>query len=272
MKTRFTGMAILRHATLAAMCVIALFPLYWMLNSSFKNESEIFTSTLFPNRPILSNFTYAFEQMPIFRMMFNSFGVAILLTVSQLATGLLAAYALVRWRFRGQALIFAVLSLTWLIPFQAIMIPNYVLVNQLGLNETILGVVLPFTVSTFAILSLYQSFQAFPRVLIEAACIDGLSDFGILAKLILPNIKSTVASLGIILFINGWNEYLWPMLVTKKMENAPLQIGLRLFVNSDTNMWGSMMAATAVSCVPILLIYLVLRRQIVDSFVRFGIK
>ncbi len=272
MKKKFSGLAIAQHAVLAAMCLIALFPIYWMVNSSFKNESEIFTSSLIPLKPIFSNYTYAFEQMPIVRMMFNSFGVASLLTLSQLATGLLAAYALVRWRFRGQGFIFALLSLTWLIPFQAVMIPNYVLVNQLGFNESLIGIVLPFAVSTFAILSLYQSFNSFPRVLIEAACIDGQSDFGILTRLILPNIKSTVASLGIILFINGWNEYLWPMLITKKMENAPLQIGLRMFVNSDTNMWGSMMAATAVSCLPILLIYLVLRRQIVDSFIRFGIK
>ncbi|WP_080832180.1 carbohydrate ABC transporter permease [Cohnella massiliensis] len=272
MKKKSPIAASVQHGLLILMCLIAVFPLYWMVNSSFKNESEIFTSSLVPSSPVLSNYTYAFEQMPIFRMMFNSFGVAILMTALQLITGLLAAYALVRWRFRGQLLIFSVLSLTWLIPFQAVMIPNYVLVNQMGMNESLLGIVLPFTVSTFAILSLYQSFQSFPKVLIEAASIDGLSDFNILVKLILPNIKSSVASLGIILFINGWNEYLWPMLVTKKMENAPLQIGLKLFVNSDTNMWGSLMAATTVSCLPILIIYLILQRQIVDSFVRFGIK
>ncbi|MEK0315532.1 carbohydrate ABC transporter permease [Cohnella sp. 56] len=266
------AVAILQHGLLSLMCVIALFPLYWMLSSSFKNESDIFKSDFLPPSPILSNYAYAFEQLPIFRMMFNSFGVSVLMTALQLFTGLLAAYALVRWRFRGQSLIFTLLSLTWLIPFQSIMIPNYVLVNDMGLNETLMGIVLPFAVSTFAILSLYQSFQAFPKVLIEAACIDGQSDFGILTRLILPNIKSSVASLGIILFINGWNEYLWPMLITKKMENAPLQIGLKLFVNSDSNMWGSLMAATTVSCLPILLIYLLLRRQIVDSFVRFGIK
>jgi len=272
MKRKPPAVSVLQHGLLSLMCVIALFPLYWMLNSSFKNESDIFKSDFLPPSPILSNYSYAFEQMPIFRMMFNSFGVSILMTALQLFTGLLAAYALVRWRFRGQTLIFTLLSLTWLIPFQSIMIPNYVLVNNMGLNESLMGIVLPFAVSTFAILSLYQSFQAFPKVLIEAACIDGQSDFGILTRLILPNIKSSVASLGIILFINGWNEYLWPMLITKKMENAPLQIGLKLFVNSDSNMWGSLMAATTVSCLPILLIYLLLRRQIVDSFVRFGIK
>lgn len=272
MRKKFSALTVIQHAMLILMCVIALFPLYWMVNSSFKNESEIFTSTLFPLKPTFSNYIYAFDQMPIMRMMLNSFGVATMLTLLQLATGILAAYALVRWRFRGQALIFSILSLTWLIPFQAVMIPNYVLVNNLGFNESLIGIVLPFAVSTFAILSLYQSFNSFPRVLIEAACIDGQSDFGILTRVILPNIRSTIASLGIILFINGWNEYLWPMLITKKMENAPLQIGLRMFVNSDTNMWGSLMAATTVSCLPILIIYLVLRRQIVDSFVRFGIK
>ncbi|QNK60188.1 carbohydrate ABC transporter permease [Paenibacillus sp. PAMC21692] len=272
MNKRSQVLSMFQHGALALMCAAAIIPLYWMVISSLKNESEIFTASLFPLQPTFGNYSYAFSQMPIVRMIFNSFGVSILMTVLQLATGLLAAYALVRWRFRGKSLIFALLSVTWLIPFQAIMIPNYVLINDMGLNETLLGIVLPFSVSTFAILSLYQAFQSFPGVLIEAACIDGLSDWGILTRLILPNIRSTVASLGIIQFINAWNEYLWPMLVTKDMNSAPIQIGLKLFVNSDTNMWGSLMAATTVSCLPILLIYLVLRRQIVDSFIRFGIK
>lgn len=272
MNKRSPVAAILRHGVLALMCIIAIIPLYWMVNSSLKNESEIFTSSFFPKAPTFSNYTYAFSQMPIVRMIFNSFGISILMTLLQLATSLLAAYALVRWRFRGKGLIFSILSLTWLIPFQAIMIPNYVLVNNMGLNDSMLGIMLPFCVSTFAILSLYQSFQSFPSVLIEAACIDGMNDWDILVRLIIPNIKSGIASLGIISFINAWNEYLWPMLITKKMENSPIQIGLKLFVNSDTNMWGSLMSATTVSCLPVLIIYLLLRRHIVDSFIKFGIK
>ncbi|MBD2865912.1 carbohydrate ABC transporter permease [Paenibacillus oceani] len=272
MKRTPPALKLIQHGLLVAMSAAAIFPLYWMIISSFKNESEIFTSSLLPLHPTWSNYKYAFTEMPIIRMLLNSLGMSTLMTAFQLATSLLAAYALVRWRFRGQTFIFMLLSLTWLIPFQSIMIPNYVLVNQMGLNEQLLGIVIPFAVSAFGILSLYQSFQSFPRVLIEAASIDGQSDFGILTKLILPNIRSTIASLGIIMFINSWNEYLWPMLITKKMENAPLQIGLKLFVNSDTNMWGSLMAATTVSCLPILLLYLTLQRQIVDSFVRFGIK
>jgi len=263
---------VIQHLLLIIMCIIAIFPIYWMIISSFKNESEIFTASFIPLKPTIENYVYAFSEMPIVRMMFNSFIIAILMTALQLITSLLAGYALVRWKFKGSFFIYTLLSLSLLIPFQAIMIPNYVLINQMGLNEQLLGVVLPFAVSTFAILSLYQSFKAFPVALIEAARLDGESDFGILLHVILPNIKSTVASLGILLFINGWNEYLWPMLITKQMENAPIQIGLKSFVNSDVNMWGSLMAATTVSCLPILIIYLVLQRQVVDSFVRFGIK
>lgn len=269
---RIKSVTVLQHFLLIMMSIIAIFPLYWMIISSFKNESEIFTSSFIPQAPTWQNYLYAFAEMPIIQMLFNSFVVATLMTILQLSTSLLAGYALVRWSFKGKLLIFTLLSLTWLIPFQAVMIPNYVLINQIGLNENPLGIVLPFAASTFAILSIYQSFKSFPTALIDAARLDGESDLGILLRIILPNIRSTVISLGIILFINAWNEYLWPMLVTKEMENAPIQIGLKSFVNSDVNMWGSLMAATTISCIPILLIYLFLQKHIVDSFVRFGIK
>ncbi|MGN8648042.1 carbohydrate ABC transporter permease [Gracilibacillus sp. HCP3S3_G5_1] len=271
-KRRLTMSSFIQHLLLITISFIAVFPLYWMIISSFKNESEIYTASLIPLDPTFTNYIYAFQEMPIVRMMMNSFVVAILLTVLQLTTSILMSYALVRWKVKGSFFIYTILSLSWLIPVQVIMIPNYVLVNQIGLNETLLGIVIPMSVSTFAILSIYQSFRSFPHALIEAARLDGERDFFILIKIILPNIKSTIASLGILLFISGWNEYLWPMLITTEMENAPIQIGLRSFVNSDQNMWGSLMAATTISCIPILIIYFILRKHVIDSFVRYGIK
>lgn len=272
MRKKLTTITIVQHFILIVLSIIAIFPLYWMVISSFKNEAEIFTSTLFPQDITFSNYIYAFQEMPIVKMMLNSFVMAILLTVLQLATSILTSYALVRWRVKGGMIIYTILSLSWLIPMQVIMIPNYVLINQLGLNETLLGIVLPLAVSTFAILSLYHSFRSFPQALIDSARLDGESDLFILLKVILPNMKSTIASLGILLFITGWNEYLWPMLITTEMENAPIQIGLRSFVNSDVNMWGSLMAATTISSIPILVIYFLLRKHIIQSFVRYGIK
>ena len=194
------------------------------------------------------------------------------MTTLQLCTSLLAAYALTRWDFKGKKLIYGLLSLCWLIPVQAIMIPNYVTIVNMGLKENLLGIVLPTAATAFAILNLFQVFEAFPRALIDAARMDGDSEWGILTRVILPNIKASVASLGILLFINSWNDYMWPMLITSKLENAPIQIGLRTFVSSDTNMWGALMAATTISCIPILLLYLFMQRQIVDSFVKWGIK
>ncbi|GAB2556477.1 carbohydrate ABC transporter permease [Gracilibacillus alcaliphilus] len=263
---------ILQHTLLILLSLIAIFPLYWMIISSLKNEADIFNSSIIPWNATFSNYVYAFQEMPILRMMLNSFVMATLLTAFQLITSILTSYALVRWQVKGSTFIYLLISLSWLIPMQVIMIPNYVLVNQMGLNETLLGIVIPLSVSTFAILSLYQSFRSFPKALIDSARLDGEKDFFILVKVILPNLKSTIASLGILLFINGWNEYLWPMLITTEMENAPIQIGLRSFVNSDVNMWGSLMAATTISCLPILVIYFILRKHIIESFVRYGIK
>lgn len=261
-----------KHFLLAFISFIAVFPLYWMIISSFKNESEIFGAALLPSVPTFSNYIYAFQSMPIWQMLGNAIVMSIAITVGQLLTSLLAAYALTRWNFKGKKLIYGLLSLCWLIPVQAIMIPNYVTIVNMGLKENIIGIILPTIASAFAILNLYQVFEAFPKALIDAALIDGDSEWGILTRIILPNIKASVASLGILLFITAWNDYMWPMLVTSKLENAPIQIGLRAFVSSDTNMWGALMAATTVSCIPILILYLFMQRQIVDSFVKWGIK
>ena len=119
---------------------------------------------------------------------------------------------------------------------------------------------------------MYQSFNAFPRALLDAARLENKSELGILIDIVLPNMASTIASLAILLFINSWNEYMWPVLVVNGMETAPIQIGLQSFMGSDTNLWGSLMAATTISCIPIFVLYLFMQRRIVDSFMKWGIK
>lgn len=261
-----------KHGLLVLLSLLAVFPLYWMVVSSFKNQGEIFGTAFWPAAPTLENYTYAFEQMPISRMLLNSFIIAIAMTALQLLTSILAAYALTRWQFKGRGILYTMLTLTWLIPAQATMIPNYIQVNEWGLQGNPLAIVLPFAASAFAVISMYQGFNQFPRALIDAARLDGAGEWQILTRVVLPPMKATISSLGILLFINSWNEYLWPMLVTKKLESAPIQIGIKSFVSSDVNMWGSLMAATTISCLPILIIYIILQRHIVDSFMKWGIK
>lgn len=266
------GQDAVRHTLLLILSIIAVFPLYWMIISSFKDEAEIFNYSFLPKKLQFTNYVYALQQMPIVKMLCNSFINSTIQMTLQIITAVMTAYALMRWEFKGKAVIYGILTLTWLIPFQAIMIPNYVQINEWGLNGSLAAIILPNMVSAFACISMYQSFQSFPKALIEAALIDGSGEITILAKVVLPTMKASIASLGIMLFITSWNDYMWPMLVVKRLESAPIQIGLKSFVSSDVNLWGSLMAATTISCIPILLLYLFLQRNIVDSFMKWGIK
>lgn len=261
-----------RHLLLILLCLFAVFPLFWMVSSSFKNMGEILGAGLLPLHPTVENYVYAFREMPIARMMVNSFIIAIAMSVCQIVVAVLTAYALTRWNFPGKTLLYMLLTLTWLIPFQAIMIPNYIEINNMGLKGTLLAVILPYVAAAFCCISMYQSFQSFPFALIDAARMDGAGELRILWDILLPNMRSTIASLGILQFITGWNEYMWPMLVSEGLESAPIQIGLRSFVGSDTNLWGSLMAAATVSCLPILILYCVMQKNIVNSFMKWGIK
>ena len=261
-----------RHFLLILLSFFAIFPLYWMIISSLKGEGEIFNYALLPQQFSLDNYAYAFQEMPMVQMLINSIVNSTIQMVLQLLSAVLVAYALMRWDFKGKKLVYAILTLTWLIPFQAIMVPNYIQVNSWGLNGTLAAIILPNVVSAFACISMYQTFQSFPKALVEAALIDGSGELGILMRVVLPTMKAGIASLGIMLFINSWNDYMWPRLVVNELENAPIQIGLKSFVSSDVNLWGSLMAATTVSCIPILILYLFLQRNIVDSFMKWGIK
>jgi sn-glycerol 3-phosphate transport system permease protein len=142
----------------------------------------------------------------------------------------------------------------------------------MGLNSTLMGIIIIELASSFACITMLQSFRSFPKALIDASRLDGSSELQTLIHIILPNMKSSLSSLGILLFINSWNDYLWPKLIARKLENSPIQIGLRSFISDDVNSWGSLMAATTISCIPILIIYLILQRNIIDSFMKWGIK
>lgn len=260
------------HVVLIFFSFLSVFPVYWMVISSLKNEGEIFGYALFPSELTFGNYSYAFNSMPLWKMLGNSIAISLLQTIGQLVVAILFAYAFARFSFKGKSLVYMLLSITWLIPIQAIMVPNYVQINELGLNGTVLGIVIPGICSVFANIYLYQSFNSFPKTLFDAARIDGTKEWRILVDIVLPNMKPTIAALTIILLISSWNDYLWPMLVSRTIESSPIQIGLKSFVSNDTNLWGSLMAATTISCIPILIVYIILQRFIMDTFLKKGIK
>jgi multiple sugar transport system permease protein/sn-glycerol 3-phosphate transport system permease protein len=262
----------LKHLLLILLCVFAIFPIYWMVISSFKGQTEIFNNSLLPSSFSPDNYTYALEHVDILGMTANTFFMAISQAVLQLVTAIMAAYALTRWKFPGSRLIYTLFALTWLVPIQATMIPNYTTLVGMGFRDSIVGVIIPNMASAFAILSLYPAFQSFPKALIEAGMMDKMSAPGVLFKLILPNIKSSIVSLGILLFINSWNEYFWPAMIVSDQGQATLQIGLRSFMSAELTSWGPLMAASVLASLPILVLYLLLQKQVIQSFVKWGIK
>ncbi len=260
------------HAVMIALSVLAIFPVFWMVQTSFRPQNEVFSTALWPSAPTLQNYREAMTAMPIFAILWNTFVMAAATTVAQIATGLLAAWALVRWRFPGGRLAHSLIALSWLVPFQVVMIPNYVLATKLGLLDSLAGLVIPNAAAAFAVLVLYNAMRGFPREVVEAARMDGAGSLRTLVEVVIPNLRAPVASISILCFISAWNDYFWPLLLIRRIENSVVQIGLQFFMTQEGNDWGLLMAAATLASLPILVLYLVMQRQVVESFMKSGIR
>ncbi len=260
------------HAVMILLSLVSVFPVYWMIVTSLRPENEIFSTVPWPSRPTFDNYLFVLTRVPMLEMLVNTTVVSAATALLQVATGMLAAYALVRWRLRFSGVVHGLIGLSWLVPFQVTMIPNYVLASRLGLLDTLTGLVVPNAAHAFAILLLYHAMRAFPTEVLEAARMDGARSFRILWQIVAPNMGAPIASLSIIAFISAWNEYFWPLLLSRKPENSVVQIGLQMFMTQEGNLWGPLMAAAALASLPILLIYLVLQRHVIESFMKSGIR
>lgn len=252
--------------------IFCLFPVYWMLVSSFRPANTLFETSLWPTQPSLDNYTRAIDAIPIARMLLNTLVFSAVSTVFQLLTGILAAFAFARWKFRFDKLVYTGVALTWLVPFQVVMIPNYLLIAQMGLLDSVLALILPNIAAALAIMLLAQAMRGFPKEVIEAARMDGASNWRVLWEVLVPNLRGTIASLAILIFISTWNEYFWPLLLSRTAENSVIQIGIQMFMTAEGNQWGPLMAASTLASLPVLVIYVVLQRQVVQSFMKSGIR
>jgi ABC-type glycerol-3-phosphate transport system permease component len=243
-----------------------------MLVTSLRPPSEIFDRTLLPASPSFENYAFVWQNVPVGRMLTTTFLMAVLQTVGQLLTSLLAAFAFARWRFPGDNLLFLLVVGTWLVPLQVTMLPNYVLVAQLGWLDSLAALVTPQLAAAFSIVLMRQYMKGFPRDLMDAAQLDGASSWRTLWGIVTPNLRAPLAALGILLFISAWNEYFWPLLVTRKIESSVIQVGLQMFMSQEGDLWGPLMAAATLASLPIFALYLVLQRQVIDAFIRSGLR
>ena len=262
---------IVGNIVLAALAIFSVFPVYWMFATSLRQPDDALSQNLIPWPISFENFRYVWEMIPISDMLVGTFAMAITLALAQLFIAVLAAYAFSMWNFPGKRILMFLFIGSWLVPFQVTMIPNYLLISQFGLLETVAGVIVPQLAGAFAVLLLVQHMRAFPRELIDAAQIDGRSSWSTLWRIVIPNMKPALAAISIMGFISAWNEYLWPTIVMRQ-NDALIQIGVRSFLGQEGNNWGATMAAAGLATIPVLLIYIFLQRYVVDAFVRSGLK
>lgn len=259
------------HVLLAGTAVLCVFPIYWLFATSLRRPQDVSSLSVLPWPLSTANYVDAAHKVDLLRLLLNTFLLAAGSAIGQLLIALLASYAFVMYTFPFQRLLYLAFVGTWLVPFHVTMLPNYLLLNQFGLLDTLIGAALPTLCSALAILLLRQHMAAFPKELVAAARVDGRSSWSILWTVVVPNLRPALAALGILLFINAWNEYFWPAIVLRR-TNAVVQLGLRSFMGTEGDQWGPLMAVAGSACLPVLLLYVVLQRQIVDGFVRSGLK
>jgi putative chitobiose transport system permease protein len=250
-----------------------------LVSTSVKSATENvfqYPPQLLPKQPTLENFATVWqtENNSIYfnQYLINSIWVAVLTVGLNILFCGLAAYPLARLDFKGRDLLFALTVSTIMIPFQIIMIPLYILVKDLGLRNSYLGLILPAIASAFGIFLLRQAFLGVPKELEEAGRMDGCSELGLWWSVMLPAIRPALVTLAIFVFIGSWSDFLWPLLIIDEPQFYTLPIGVATFAGSFTLNWRLIAAASVISIAPVLLFFLVLQRYIIPTDTGSGTK
>ena len=251
-----------------------LLPFIWMLSTSLKPPEEVITwpPQFIPRRPTFNNYIEAFSAAPFFRFFLNSLCVSSISTVSILLTSSFAGFIFAKYQFPGRTLLFLIILATSMVPFQSYMIPFYLMVNRLGWINTYQGLALPLLVMSFGIFFMRQNIVSIPDELLDAARIDGCSEFRIYWQIIMPLSKSAMAALAIFAFKNAWGDFIWPLLIANELEMYTMELGLGMFQHRFTVDYGSITAGSVVSILPIITVFAIFRRNIIEGVTLTGLK
>ncbi|MDU4959620.1 MAG: carbohydrate ABC transporter permease [Sporomusaceae bacterium] len=272
---KIKGTVLFSHLGLWLVLTGLFLPLVWMLATSLKTPEQIFSGSLnpLPSPATLNNYASVMDSLPVLRYTWNTFFIAAMVTAGKLTTSLLAAYGFTQFRFKGREALFYLCLLAVFVPFTVTMMPNYLLLAKLGWLNTYSGAILPHLADGLGIFLMRQSIRSVPASLVEAARLDGIGHGKILLRIILPAVRPSLIALGILFFINSWNEYFWPLLVLNDKSMYTLPVALQAFTNVEGGTdWGVMMAAASLTSLPPLFAYLITQKQVVDTFVQSGIK
>lgn len=266
---------ILATLILSLPALVQFFPIFYLLCISFKVGGEVikYPPELLPERLNLTNYHEALEAAPLGRFLLNSFIVAGAMTVLQVLTAILAAFALARMEFRGKKIALGFIVATMMVPGEVTIIPNYFTLVSFGWLNTYSGLVIPFAASGFGIFLLYQFFRTIPKELEEAVYMDGASRLRFLFQFMVPLSLPAIMAFAIYAFVSAWNQYLWPLVVTQTTEMQTVQIGIGIFrAQNESASWGVIMAATTMLIAPTILLFIATQKQFVRGITMSGLK
>lgn len=272
-----TGQKILKVALyvfLILMAALMLLPFLWMLSASFKQDRDVFTYPIewIPSNPEWQNYSRIWTQIPLLTYILNTVKLTIIVTLLQLFTSSFAAYAFSKLNFKGRNVLFLGYIATIAVPWQAYMVPQFMMLRGMGLNNTHLAIIILQAFSAFGVFMMKQFYEGIPTELCEAARIDGMTEYGIYAKIMLPLSKPALSTLTIFTFVNTWNDFLGPYIYLTRDNLKTIQLGLRSFIGQYSSEYGLIMAGSVVTMIPVLVVFLSLQKYFVEGVASSGLK
>ena len=245
---------VLLYVFLIVMAAIMLLPFLWMLSASLKQDRDVFTFPIkwIPENPEWANYSRIWTQIPLLTYILNTVKLTIIVTLLQLFTSSFAAYAFAKLRFKGRNALFLGYVATIAVPWQAYMVPQFMMLRSMGLNNTHLAIIILQAFSAFGVFMMKQFYEGIPTELCEAARIDGMTEYGIYAKIMLPLAKPSLSTLTIFTFVNTWNDFLGPYIYLTRDNLKTIQLGLRSFIGQYSSEYGLIMAGSVVTTSEIL--------------------
>lgn len=263
------------YIILIVITLMMIVPFLWMLSASIKSNREVFLMDPFvfiPEVPKWDNYVKIWTKIPLLKFVENTVILTIVVTILQLITSSFAAYSFAKLKFKHRNTLFLAYIATIAMPWQVYMVPQFIMMRSMGLNDKLLAMICLQAFSAFGVFLMKQFYEGIPDDLCEAARIDGMSEYKIYASIMLPLSKPALSTLTIFTFVNTWNDYLGPLIYLRSEEKKTIQLGLKMFIGQYTAEYGLIMAGSVLSLIPVIIVFLCLQKYFVEGVASTGLK
>ena len=271
---RYFVKRILLYMLILALAAVMLVPFLWMISASLKLNKDVFTYPVkwIPEKLEWPNYSKIWKEIPLLLFFKNSAKLTIIITAIQVFTSSFAAYAFAKLHFKGRDLLFILYICTIAVPWQVYMVPQYIMVGKMSLTDSHLGMIMMQSFTAMGVFLMRQFYTSIPDELCEAARIDGLTEYGIYFRVVLPLAKGGIATLIISSFVTVWNDFMGPLIYLSSLEKKTLQLGLRMFISQYSSEYNLIMAASIVSLIPVFVMFAALQKFFTEGIAASGIK